>query len=105
MNKPPNWYQMDNDKRKEWEYTQRALENAEYETQQVRQSRSDLQDTLNNVILQRDTLKTALKNALRELEWMDKNTLIKSRAGGDYIDVDETIISAAIVAIANAKGE
>lgn len=30
----------------------------------------------------------ALKTALRELEWLDKNALIKSRAGGDYIEVE-----------------
>ena len=30
----------------------------------------------------------ALKNALRELEWMDRNALIRARSGGDYIEVE-----------------
>ena len=29
-----------------------------------------------------------LKNVLRELEWLNHNALIKSRAGGDYIEVE-----------------
>ena len=41
-----------------------------------------------NIEAERAAILDALKVAVRELEWLDKNALIKSRAGGDYIEVE-----------------
>jgi hypothetical protein len=40
------------------------------------------------IVSERAELLDALKKATRELEWLDRNALIKSRAGGDYIEVE-----------------
>lgn len=45
----------------------------------------------------------ALKAAVQELEWLDRNALIKSRAGGDYIEVEG--LNAARAAITKATGK
>jgi hypothetical protein len=42
----------------------------------------------NQIKQERAELLDALKKATRELEWLDRNALIKSRAGGDYIEVE-----------------
>lgn len=40
------------------------------------------------LVHERNELLKALQSALKELEWLDRNALIKSRAGGDYIEVE-----------------